>query len=175
MNQKRILHHSQDILWTIECNRVMWYSECKRLPWIWNLRSRCSAGAWSCENVPPGADRKGRHWPALSCKYRAVRHNTERAGCDAAHPHLQAARRTLLQPGAASGGQWAAPADKPQITALPGEVSAHCVRCHWRSHQIERCGWWEGGCVSVLFSHLKKYRPKGQKYRVRETGKQCLC
>ena len=31
--------------------------------------------------------------------------NTERAGCDAAHPHLQAARRTLLQPGAASGGQ----------------------------------------------------------------------
>ena len=33
-----------------------------------------------------------------------MRHNTERAGCDAAHPHLQAARRTLLQPGAASGG-----------------------------------------------------------------------
>ena len=27
------------------------------------------------------------------------------AGCDAAHPYLQAARRTLLQPGAASGGQ----------------------------------------------------------------------
>mgnify|MGYP001133701030 CR=1 FL=1 len=31
--------------------------------------------------------------------------NIERTGCDAAHPHLQAARRTLLQPGAASGGQ----------------------------------------------------------------------
>ena len=30
---------------------------------------------------------------------------TKRASCDAAHPHLQAARRTLLQPGAASGGQ----------------------------------------------------------------------
>ena len=27
--------------------------------------------------------------------------------------------------------------------------------------------------VSVLFSRLKKYRPKGQKYGVRETGKQC--
>ena len=55
MKLKRISYHSQRIIWTIECNRVMWYAECKRLPWIWNLRSRCSAGAWSCENVPPGA------------------------------------------------------------------------------------------------------------------------
>ena len=60
MKMKHISHHSQCILWTIECNRVMWYAECKRLPRIWNLRSRCSAGAWSCENVQPGAGRKGR-------------------------------------------------------------------------------------------------------------------
>ena len=41
----------------------------------------------------------------LAEKVGIVRHNTERTGCDAAHPHLQAARRTLLQPGVASGGQ----------------------------------------------------------------------
>lgn len=32
MKRKHISHHSQCILWTIECNRVMWYAECIRCP-----------------------------------------------------------------------------------------------------------------------------------------------
>ena len=40
--------------------------------------------------------------------------------------------------------------------------------------QVIFIGLWPGTQSRIGTSHLKKYRPKGQKYGVRETGKQCL-
>ena len=50
-----------------------------------------------------------------------MRHYTECAGCYAAYPAVQVASGTLFQSRLNQGGQRTAPADKPQVVALPGK------------------------------------------------------
>lgn len=133
MKIKRISNHSRRTLWTIECNWVIWYAECKRLSRFWKFWGGRAAGTGGRRNVPQGIGETGGDWPALSCQHRTVRHYTECAGCYAAYPAVQATSGTLFQSRLNQGGQRTAPADKPQVAALPGKIPAshgNCITSH---------------------------------------------
>ena len=57
---------------------------------------------------------------------------------------------------------------------LGAKLLAQFLRPVYGQAIVRAVPWVKADDISVLFSHLKKYRPKGHKNRVRETGKQCL-